>query len=116
MNKVTTDFAMGIADKNLSEELQVRSEQPREVECKCLCSQGSVGAPLCADWRLQNSQNLAQEWDSRGRLRQHGSCRNVGQNPLSTGMGSTGWERERKTAWKAPFLHSLAERPRQAGE
>lgn len=27
---------MGIADKDLSEELQVRSEQPQEVECKCL--------------------------------------------------------------------------------
>lgn len=34
-NKVATESAMGIADKNLSEELQVRSEQPREVECKC---------------------------------------------------------------------------------
>lgn len=44
MNKVTTDFAMGIADKDLSEELQVKSEQPWEVECKCLASHCSTGA------------------------------------------------------------------------
>ncbi|KAG3286589.1 hypothetical protein H1C71_010189 [Ictidomys tridecemlineatus] len=43
MNKVATDFAAGIADKDLSEELQVRSEQPGEVECKCL-------APRQPDW------------------------------------------------------------------
>lgn len=38
---------MGIADKNLSEELQVRSEQPREVECKCLapCQLHGASAP-----------------------------------------------------------------------
>lgn len=38
---------MGIADKNLSEELQVRSEQPREVECKCLalCQPHWASAP-----------------------------------------------------------------------
>lgn len=44
MNKVTTDFAMGIADKDLSEELQVKSEQLWEVECKCLASHRSTGA------------------------------------------------------------------------
>lgn len=38
---------MGIADKNLSEELQVRSEQPREVECKYLapCQLRGASAP-----------------------------------------------------------------------
>lgn len=54
MNKVTTDFAMGIADKDLSEELQVRSEQPREVECKCLASHPLYWCPLGADWSLEN--------------------------------------------------------------
>lgn len=54
MNKVTTDFAMGIADKDLSEELQVRSEQPREVECKCLASCPLSRCPLRADWSLEN--------------------------------------------------------------
>lgn len=44
MNKVTTDFAMGIADKDLSEELQVKSEQLWEVECKYLASHRSTGA------------------------------------------------------------------------
>lgn len=43
-NKVTTDFAVGITDKDLSEELQVKSEQPWEVECKCLGSHHSTGA------------------------------------------------------------------------
>lgn len=53
MNKVTTDFAMGIADKDLSEELQVKSEQLWEVECKCLASHRSTGAHWAPDWSLQ---------------------------------------------------------------
>lgn len=47
MNKVATESAMGIADKGLSEELQVRSEQPREVECKCLDPHQLHWAALC---------------------------------------------------------------------
>ena len=42
MNKVTIDFPMGITDKDLSEELQLKSEQPWEVECKCLISHPST--------------------------------------------------------------------------
>lgn len=45
---------MGIADKDLSEELQVRSEQPREVECKCLASHPLSWCPLAADWSLED--------------------------------------------------------------
>lgn len=59
MNKVTTDFAMGIADKDLSEELQVQSEQPWEVECKCLASHPSAGGPG-ADRSPQDPQEPAQ--------------------------------------------------------
>lgn len=58
MNKVTTDSAMGIADKDLSEELQVRSEQPGEVECKCLASHQLYWCPLWADWRLRTESEM----------------------------------------------------------
>lgn len=57
MNKVATESAMGIADKNLSEELQVRSEQPREVECKYL-------APCQLHGGLCTREDYRTEWET----------------------------------------------------
>lgn len=100
MNKVTTDSAMGIADKDLSEELQVRSEQPGEVECKCLASHQPYWCPLWADWRLQNRiRNASRSGASRGASWDTGSCRNVQQNQLgqqaaADGEAGAGWGAE----------------------
>lgn len=75
MNKVTTDFAMGIADKDLSEELQVRSEQPREVECKCRFPSALLVPPQS---RLEQSQKLTQEWGGEGGRLGHGVGKKFG--------------------------------------
>jgi hypothetical protein len=63
MNKVATDSAMGIADKDLSEELQVRSEQPQEVECKCLAPHRFHWS-LFMHWRLRTGWAM-QAWGKR---------------------------------------------------
>lgn len=98
MNKVTTDFTMGIADKDLSEELQVRSEQPREVECKCLPSHGSADVPSAQTRGFRTVRNSprsgagredGQTWvlEKRGAK----SPEPVGGSAW-TGVGSRGWE------------------------
>lgn len=94
MNKVTTDFAMGIADKDLSEELQVQSEQPWEVECKCLASHPSAGGPG-ADRSPQDLQELTQ---TDGRPGQGDNWDRVVQN-RGTSPAEPGWPWAQTALW-----------------
>lgn len=92
MNKVTTAFAMGIADKDLSEELQVQSEQPWEVECKYLASHPSAGGPG-ADRSPQDPQELTRR-DGQTDRRTARPRRQLGQEVVQncgTGPAEPGW-------------------------
>lgn len=112
MNKVTTDFAMGIADKDLSEELQVRSEQPWEVECKCLASHPLSWCPLAADWSLEDrGRNSPRSGAGREAGGDMGSCRTVEGNQLILHLAGEQWRlgtgregrREARESFRTPF-------------
>ena len=95
MNKVTTDFAMGIADKDLSEELQVKIRTAPGSGMQMPPFPGLCQRPLCAARGPEAPEQSETHpgVGQAGKTARQGSCRKVVHNQLGW------WEHACRQGW-----------------